>query len=59
MAINMRKTILYHVNKQYVGKTIKMLLGIRGDTLIQTWPVDKNGQIDKSNYTIEKYTRIK
>lgn len=53
------ETILYHVNKQYVGKTIKMLLGIKGDTLIQTWPVDKNGQIDKSNYTIEKYTRIK
>ena len=54
------ETILYHVNKANVGKTVKMLLGIKGDTLIQTWPVDKNGQlIDKHYYYIEKFIRVK
>jgi len=53
------ENILYHVDKKYVGKTIKMILEIKGDTLTQTWPTDQNGQIDKSNYRIEKYVKIK
>ena len=53
------ENILYHVDKKYIGKTIKMILEIQGDTLIQSWPTDQNGQIDKSNYSIEKYVRIK
>lgn len=51
--------ILYHVSKKYVGKDVPMILEIKGDTLIQTWPTDKNGKIDKSNYEVEKYVRIK
>jgi hypothetical protein len=50
--------IEYHVNADWVGATPKMLLGIKGDTLIQVWPVDDNWQIDRSNYTIEKYVRF-
>jgi hypothetical protein len=30
-----------------------------GDSLIQTWPVDNNWQINKSNFRIEKYLRLK
>jgi hypothetical protein len=41
-----------------VGQTVKMLLEIRNDTLIQTWPLLENGQIDKSNFRQEKYIRL-
>jgi hypothetical protein len=54
------ETVLYHTNKANIGKTVKMLLGIKGDTLIQTWPVDKDGKlIDKNYYYIEKFIRVK
>ena len=39
--------------------TIKMLLEIKNDTITQTWPVDDNGVIDKSNYYVEKFVRMK
>ena len=39
--------------------TIKMLLEIKNDTIIQTWPVDDNGVVDKSNYYVEKFVRMK
>jgi hypothetical protein len=41
-----------------IGQTVKMLLEIRNDTLIQTWPLLENGQIDKSNFRQEKYIRL-
>jgi hypothetical protein len=41
-----------------VGQTVKMLLEIKNDTLIQTWPLLENGQIDKSNFRQEKYIRL-
>jgi hypothetical protein len=44
--------------KSLVGTTVKMLLEIRNDTLIQTWPVDNKGLIDKSNFKEEKYIRL-
>ena len=50
--------LLYHSYKKNVGKSIKMLLEIRNDTLTQTWPLDEDGQIDKSNYNIEKFIRL-
>lgn len=37
--------------------TVKLLLEIKNDTITQTWPVDENGQIIKSNYYIQKLTR--
>jgi hypothetical protein len=39
--------------------TFKMLLEIKNDTITQTWPVDDNGVIDKSNYYVEKFVRMK
>ena len=41
------------------GKTIKMTLEIKNDTLIQTYPVDDKGQMNKDWAWIEKYVRIK
>jgi len=52
------ETIDYHINKQWIGKQYKMLIEIKGDTLMQYWPVNDMWKIDKSNYTIEKYVRI-
>lgn len=53
------ETILYHINKQWIGTKPKMLIEIKGDTLYQTWPVNNMWQTDKSNYTLEKYVRLK
>jgi hypothetical protein len=52
------ENIIYHTFKNNVGQKVKMILELRNDTLIQTFPVDDNGQIDKSNYSIEKYIRL-
>jgi len=40
------------------GTTIKMLIEIKNDTLIQRWPVDENWNLQKK-YMIEKYIRLK
>ena len=52
------ENIQYFSIQSYVGTTVKMLLEIRNDTLIQTWPLRDNGQIDKSNFRQEKYIRL-
>jgi len=39
------------------GTTIKMLIEIKNDTLIQRWPVDENWNLQKK-YMIEKYIRL-
>ncbi|MEI7526719.1 MAG: hypothetical protein WCJ95_20390 [Mariniphaga sp.] len=44
--------------KPWEGQTIKMLLEIKNDTLIQTYPVDAKGQMEKEAW-IEKYIRVK
>jgi len=43
---------------EWEGKTIKMLLEMKNDTLIQTYPVDDKGQIDKNEAWSEKYVRV-
>jgi len=45
--------------KPWEGTTIKMILEIKKDTLIQTYPVDDKGQMNKDWAIIEKYVRIK
>lgn len=50
--------VLYNNNKSMEGSTVRMLLEMRGDTLIQTFPVDANGAIDTKNFNIEKYLRL-
>lgn len=52
------ETIQFFSVQSYVGNNVKMLMEIKNDTLIQTFPVDDNGQIDKSNYRIEKRVRL-
>jgi hypothetical protein len=53
------ETILYHTITSAVGTKIKMLIEIKGDSLIQTYPVDDNWKVDKNKYNIEKYVRLK
>jgi hypothetical protein len=50
-------SILFY--KPWEGKTIKMTLEMKNDTLIQTYPVDEKGIMDKDWAWIEKYVRIK
>ena len=52
------ENILYHTYPDFIGQKINMLLEVKNDTLTQTWPVNDAGQIDKSNYVIEKYIRV-
>lgn len=52
------ENIQYHTYPSSVGKNVKMTIEIRNDTLIQTWPADENGRIDKGNYYQEKYVRL-
>ncbi|MDM8002828.1 MAG: hypothetical protein QUS66_07900 [Bacteroidota bacterium] len=54
-----KETIKYHSSKDYVGETIRMRIVVANDTLIQVWPADEMGEVDKSNYTSEKYVKVK
>ena len=54
-----KETIKYHSSADYVGQTLRMRIVVQNDTLIQVWPADEMGEIDKSNYTSEKYVRVK
>ena len=50
--------ILYHSNAAWVGTSIKMHLEIKKDTLIQIFPVNEDGQVNKKNWhAVEKYIR--
>ena len=54
------ETVLYHDAHEWINSKPKMLLEVKGDSLIQTFPVDTNWQINKSNYVVvEKYIRLK
>jgi len=55
------ETEIYHWSrpKTVLNEKFKMLLDLKNDTLIQTYPIDDNGQIDKTNFYIEKYIRLK
>ena len=52
------ENILYSSNQNAVGTMIRMLLEIKNDTLIQTWPVDENWQVIKRINHIQKWTRL-
>ena len=54
-----KETIKYHSSEDYIGKTLRMRIVVQNDTLMQVWPADETGQVDKSNYTSEKYVRVK
>lgn len=52
------ENIQFHTSASFVGNTVKMLIDIKNDTLIQTWPVDEKGEVDSSNYAVETYSRL-
>jgi hypothetical protein len=52
------ETFLYFPDQKIVGTAQRLLLEIKNDTLIQTWPVDENWQVVKSKYNIQKLTRV-
>ena len=54
-----KETIKYHVTKENIGETLRMRIVVANDTLIQVWPADETGEVDKSNYHSEKYVRVK
>ncbi len=56
---NYEETIEFHSYPDFLGQTMKILLEINGDTITQTFPVDDNGHVDKSEYYIEKWVSIK
>jgi len=53
------ENIIYHNDRSLINTKFKTLLEIRNDTLIQTSPVDDNGQVIKGEYSTEKYVRLK
>jgi len=55
--IHCEESYLYFGERSLVGTSQRLLMEIKNDTLIQTWPCNENWQIDKSNYNIQKLTR--
>lgn len=54
------ENVQYHSAPQYLDQTVKLLVEFKKDTVIQTWPVDDNGEVITSgSYYIEKWARIK
>jgi hypothetical protein len=54
-----KESIVYHGTPGYTGRTLRMRIAVKNDTLVQVWPADEKGEVDKSNYTCEKYVRVK
>ncbi|HQM68983.1 MAG TPA: hypothetical protein PK521_06720 [Bacteroidales bacterium] len=53
------ESYLYFLNAQsLVGTSQRLLLEVKNDTLIQTWPVNENWQVDRSNYNIQKLIKL-
>ena len=53
-----RETIVYHQHKDWIDTKMDMTLTLKGDTRVQTFPVDENLQPDTSGYAVEKYVRL-
>lgn len=50
----------YHSAPQYLGQRVQLLVEIKQDTVIQTWPVDADGEIITSgSYFVEKWARLR
>jgi hypothetical protein len=53
------ETLIYFPDRDRVGSKIKSILEIRNDTLVKTYPCNDKWEIIQSDYTIEKYVRMK
>ena len=52
------ENIIHIFYKPWEGKTVKLKIELKNDTLIQTYPVDENGLPDKKGAWIEKYVKM-
>lgn len=52
------ENVVLHADKASIGKTIKLILEIRNDTLTQSYPADENWKLPEK-FSIEKYVRVK
>lgn len=52
------ETILYWPKGYNIPAPIKLSLEMKGDTLIQTWPLDDKWQLDKPNRNIQTLIRL-
>jgi hypothetical protein len=52
------ENVVLHADKPSIGKSIKLLLEIRNDTLTQSYPADDNWKLP-TKYSTEKYVRVK
>jgi len=52
------ENIKLHVTKSSIGQTVRMLIEIQNDTLIQRWPADENWVLAEE-FSTEKYIRLK
>ncbi len=48
----------YHRSEEVIGTTTRILMDIRGDTLIQRWPVNENWELDDLHHK-QIYVRMK
>ena len=53
------ENVIFHADKSYIGKKLRMLMTVKNDTLIQIWPVDEKGEVNKSECHVERYIRLK
>lgn len=53
------ETIIYHDWTASPGTVVNMIVEIKGDTLIQKFPVDENWNLNENAYMWEKYVRLK
>ena len=53
--------VMYHWSqpRTVLDWTLKLLLEQRNDTMIFTYPLNDNWEIDKKNYYVEKYIQLK
>ena len=47
----------YHRSEDVIGTTTRILLEIRGDTLIQRWPANNDWELDEMHH-MQKYVRM-
>jgi hypothetical protein len=43
-------------DKSSIGKSVRILVEVKNDTLIQKWPADENWKLEEK-YSVEKYVR--
>jgi hypothetical protein len=50
--------VILHADKPSIGKAVRLILEIKNDTLIQSYPADENWKLPEK-YSTEKFIRLK